>query len=187
MAVAGMLRSSEFLAQDRKHPGIRVPTFSRIRFFPSFEKPRFMTLVLPEEKSLMSRKTDEVVIPATGLPVDPIREIKNMIKLRGVPFATLCSSDAFLFVASERRYQPVDTQQFNRFLDHLCYIVNLPSERYTPHSCRIGGASSLMAAGVQDAVVQILGRWNSSAYRSYIRLDKEILTDYCSNMFKMIR
>ena len=42
-----------------------------------------------------------------------------------------------------------------------------------------------MAAGVGDAVVQILSRWNSSAYQTYIRLDKQILCDYSVKMFSV--
>ena len=58
----------------------------------------------------MSRKTDEVVIPSQpDVPIDPIGEFKTMIRLRN-------QSDQFLFVASEHRYQPVDTDQFRLFL-----------------------------------------------------------------------
>lgn len=43
------------------------------------------------------------------------------------------------------------------------------------HSFRIGGATALAAAGVSDARIQVLGRWNSNCFVKYIRvLDTDI-------------
>lgn len=42
------------------------------------------------------------------------------------------------------------------------------------HSLRIGGASALAAAGVNDSIIMILGRWKSLAFLLYIRLSTSI-------------
>jgi hypothetical protein len=45
------------------------------------------------------------------------------------------------------------------------------------HSFRRGAATSAAAAGVEDAVIKILGRWSSSAYMSYIRMPQRNLAE----------
>ena len=44
---------------------------------------------------------------------------------------------------------------------------------YSGHSFRIGAATSVAAAGVEDAVIKILGRCSSSAYLAYMRIPRE--------------
>lgn len=39
---------------------------------------------------------------------------------------------------------------------------------YAGHSFRRGGATSLRVAGVPDSLIQLLGRWKSDSYRTYI-------------------
>lgn len=50
----------------------------------------------------------------------------------------------------------------------LC-LSGIPPIRFSIHSFRIGAASSAARAGVSDHKIQILGRWSSRAYLSYIR------------------
>ena len=41
--------------------------------------------------------------------------------------------------------------------------------RYTGHSFRIGAATAAAQAGLPDSMIQMLGRWRSSAFQRYIR------------------
>ena len=45
-------------------------------------------------------------------------------------------------------------------------------ERFSSHSLRIGGASALAAANVQDYAIQALGRWRSLAFLDYIHVSE---------------
>ena len=45
------------------------------------------------------------------------------------------------------------------------------------HSLRIGGASALAAAHTPDSVIQLLGRWRSDSFRSYITLPDDFVRD----------
>ena len=47
--------------------------------------------------------------------------------------------------------------------------LGLEMSRYSSHSLRIGGASVLAAAGLPDYMIQLIGRWKSLAFLTYIR------------------
>ena len=46
---------------------------------------------------------------------------------------------------------------------------------YTGHSFRIGAATTAALAGIDDAVIKMLGRWESAAYQRYLRIPRESL------------
>ena len=50
------------------------------------------------------------------------------------------------------------------------------------HSIRISGATALLLAGVEPAVVQIIGRWISNAFIGYTRYRVEIMVGISKRM-----
>ena len=46
---------------------------------------------------------------------------------------------------------------------------------FSGHSFRIGAATSAAANGVEDSMIQTLGRWKSDAYLRYVRIPREQL------------
>jgi len=46
---------------------------------------------------------------------------------------------------------------------------------YADHSFRIGVATTAVKVGMQDSLIQTLGRWESSAYLLYIRTPRSTL------------
>ena len=53
--------------------------------------------------------------------------------------------------------------------------VGVDSDKYVGHSFQIGAASTAAAVGVEDSLIQTLGRWKSSAYLSYVLVPRERL------------
>lgn len=53
---------------------------------------------------------------------------------------------------------------------------------YTGHSFRIGAATAAAEAGLEDSVVKMLGRWESSAYQRYIRTPRETLASLSARL-----
>ena len=53
---------------------------------------------------------------------------------------------------------------------------------YSGHSFRIGAATAAVQAGLEDSVVKMLGRWESSAYQRYIRTPRETLAALSSRL-----
>ncbi|CAB1433107.1 unnamed protein product [Pleuronectes platessa] len=57
-------------------------------------------------------------------------------------------------------------------LHDLVRSCGLPPEHYSPHSLRIGAATTA-ALHLPAATLKSLGRWSSSAYQRYVRFHKE--------------
>ncbi len=52
--------------------------------------------------------------------------------------------------------------------------------KYNGHSFRIGAATTAAAKGIEDSLIQTLGRWESLAYLQYVQIPKEYLAGYSS-------
>ena len=63
----------------------------------------------------------------------------------------------------------VKSKFVSEFRDKLSQ-AGLNSSEYSGHSFRIGAASTAAANGVEDSLIQILGRWKRSAYLLYVRI-----------------
>ena len=51
----------------------------------------------------------------------------------------------------------------------------IPAGNYSGHSFRIRAATTAAHCGIEDSLIQTLGRWKSAAYLSYIRIPREQL------------
>ena len=55
------------------------------------------------------------------------------------------------------------------FVSHLLRLIGVDPTAYSGHSFRIGGATSASLADVADQEIQMLGRWKSDCYKTYVR------------------
>ena len=130
----------------------------------------------------------------TGV-VFTLQDAKNDSDGRGytIPFDRNRSPDAafdfvgecfdFAIFARPKRGSPFisssagEELSYDRLLEAIKNIARhfgLDPARYGTHSSRIGGASALSAAGVEDSVIKLMGRWQSIAFLKYIRLATSI-------------
>ena len=72
--------------------------------------------------------------------------------------------------------------QFISYRHHLLCRLGVDTNKYSGHSFRIGAATSAASAGIEDHVIQSLGRWVSNCYTRYIRTDPSILREAQSAM-----
>ena len=56
---------------------------------------------------------------------------------------------------------------------------------YSGHSFRIGAATSAAQAGLGDALIKTLGRWESAAYQRYIRTPRDTLAGISSQLARL--
>ena len=54
-------------------------------------------------------------------------------------------------------------------------ILGYDDTSYAGHSFRIGAATTAAACGIEDSLIKILGRWESSAYQLYVRSSRQTL------------
>ncbi|XP_048034383.1 uncharacterized protein LOC125260190 [Megalobrama amblycephala] len=78
-----------------------------------------------------------------------------------------------LFILPNRL--PMTKQWFRTHLASVLTLCDLSPHLYTGHSFCIGAATTAAECGVPDSTIQMLGRWSSTAYKIYIRSDKQIL------------
>ncbi|CAG2213250.1 unnamed protein product [Mytilus edulis] len=78
-----------------------------------------------------------------------------------------------LFVESELdSSRPLSRATFINYLRQLLIRLGYKESDFCGHSFRIGAATSAAAAGIEDHIIQTLGRWSSDCYIRYIRTDK---------------
>ena len=65
---------------------------------------------------------------------------------------------------------PVTRTEFDEWLARVIKYCGLDSTRYKGHSFRIGAASHAAASGYSNTQIRLLGRWQSDAFKRYIRL-----------------
>ena len=65
--------------------------------------------------------------------------------------------------------------QFIIYIRHVLVILGYDDTKYCGHSLRIGVATSAAEAGIEDHLIQTLGRWSSSCYVRYISTDEKVL------------
>lgn len=66
--------------------------------------------------------------------------------------------------------KPLTVSEFSRVLKKLVTKCHLDPNRYTCHSLRIGGATHAHLLNMPATQIQKLGRWKSSAFKKYIRI-----------------
>jgi len=87
---------------------------------------------------------------------------ENHSKVSNDPSELLCkvSRDAFL-----------QARVVNEQIKRAALVSGLNPARFSLHSLRIGGATALFSAGVDSLSIKIFGRWRSSAFERYTRIE----------------
>ena len=134
---------------------------------------------LSELTSSTESKTDpfckgfHLFLGCTGYHICPVKAL--------LPHLAVCgSTEGPLFITKEG--SPLTRHRFNTEPSWL------EATHYNTHSFRIGAATSAKQAGISDLCIKMLGRWQSNAYETYIRmlrqqlvaLSKQLVTSHCN-------
>ena len=76
-----------------------------------------------------------------------------------------------LFALSNGKY--VTRNMVNDMIKRLCGLAGFDPAKYSTHSMRAGGASSLALSGVDSATIRKLGRWESDCFIRYITISDD--------------
>ena len=104
--------------------------------------------------------TDTILQPIPGNNFCPVASLSTYMDIRGVKAGPL-------FLNSSGT--PLTREEYSQKLKLCASIANLPVNRINTHSFRIGRATQLASENASDATIRQVGRWKSSAFRSYIK------------------
>ena len=82
----------------------------------------------------------------------------------------------------DERGQPLTKARFVREVRNALSQLGLPAKQFAGHSFRIGAATAAAQAGLEDSVIQSLGRWSSAAFLLYIRTPREQLARFTAQI-----
>ncbi|XP_071137047.1 uncharacterized protein, partial [Mytilus edulis] len=117
--------------------------------------------------NLKFSKTDQlgkgslIIIPSINSHVCPVHLLKKYFIARPKTIGP-----AFIHFGGHY----VTRYQFNAVLKKALNVANITSDNFQSHSFRIGAASQSSKMGFSDDEIQDFGRWESKAYKTYIRI-----------------
>ena len=71
---------------------------------------------------------------------------------------------------SDRQGKPLCKVRYVTELKRALSAVGVDQSQYACHSFRIGAATAAAMAGLEEATIRTLGRWNSNAFMLYIQM-----------------
>ena len=123
----------------------------------------FLILQFLKFKHSAGSNSTHTVKASPGAAHCPVAAMNEYLVLRGdIP------GPLFLSVNGS----PVFRKTFANELKLALRMAGLHNQRYTSHSFLIGGASHLASLGFSELQIRQAGRWSSSAYLSYLRINQ---------------
>lgn len=173
-AFFGFLRCGEFTV---KHNNVHGTDYIRIQDIKFEQEDKYFTLLLRASKTDPFRKGVLVHIYTNDV-LCPVKAMRRYMQLRlqqGV------NSESALFYYNQSSITRV---KFIEYMRQVLEVVGLDTKNYNGHSFRIGAATSAAAAGVEDHLIQTLGRWSSNCYTRYIRTSTQVISTAQKQMCK---
>ena len=131
--------------------------------------PRLLKVHLKQSKTDQLGKGIDIYIGKTDYPLCPVVAIMAYMASRGP------SPGPFFKPANNR---PLTKSCFTNKIRAGLQAVELPESDFAGHSFRIGAATAAANPRVEDSTIQMLGRWSSAAFLSYIRTPREHLARF---------
>ena len=134
----------------------------------SYTAPSMIRLLIKQSKTDPLRQGVEIFLGATQSQVCPVEALIKYIGVRRPDPGPL-----FIFQSGA----PLTRQALVSHLHEALGKVGIDHSRYNGHSFRIGAATTAAQRGLEDSLIQTLGRWKSSAYKLYIKIPRSQLAE----------
>ena len=135
--------------------------------------PSILQIRMKASKTDSFRHGVNIHIGKTSNYLCPVSALLNYLIVRG-------SAPGLLFHFCDST--PLTKSKFTAKFRELLSLAGIDCANYAGHSFRIGAASTAAAKGIEDSLIQTLGRWKSSAYLAYVRLPAENLAALSSRL-----
>ena len=129
----------------------------------SLTSPSMVQVHLKKSKMDSQGRGTDVIVGVTDASVCPVAAMCQYLRARGSaagPFFTT------------RMGSMLTKPWFVKEVRDVLQSRGLPAPQYAGHSFRIGVVTAAALAGMEDSMIQTLGRWHSTAFLSYIRTPK---------------
>ena len=126
-------------------------------------RPSLIRINIKASKTDPFRKGVAIFLGRTHNDICPVAAILGYLALRG-------QRPGPLFQFSDRRY--LTRSRFVDYVRTALQQAGIDSAVYSGHSFRIGAATTAASHGLEDSLIQTLGRWESDAYRRYIHIPR---------------
>ena len=85
-----------------------------------------------------------------------------------------------LFKLRDGRY--LTKEIFTVRVKSMLSLLGYDEASYAGHSFRIGAATAAAEQGIEDSVIKMLGRWESSAFQLYVRPSHQSLAAFSQRL-----
>ena len=165
-AFFGFFRLGELLLNNKADFNPRLHLAWGDMAVDSVQAPRLLKFHLKQAKTDPFGRGADIILGRTGCVLCPVAAVLSFVAIRG-------SQQGPFFVTSAG--DPLTKQMFIGEIRKVLSRLGLPDHEYAGHSFRIGAATSAALAGIEDSTIQLLGRWQSTAFLRYIRTSQEEL------------
>ena len=162
----GFLRAGEFTTPSREAYDASVHLSLSDVALDCHTAPSVLRLRIKASKTDPFRMGIDIFMGRTPSSVCPIKAMVSYLASRGQAPGPL-----FLFQDSSVLSRPRLVSSVRACLSAAGFNENA----YCGHSFRIGAATTAARKGIEDSTIQVLGRWQSSAYLRYVRISRENL------------
>jgi len=157
LAYSACLRVSEYAISNNDEHTLRVDNVYFIRKREEYK----IKIILNTFKHSKSQET-LYIDPQADSTICPIRALQIYLRIRpAVPGP--------LFI--HKNMKPITRNAVSQVLRAAIGRTGLDPTEYAPHSLRIGRATDLARQNTPEHIIKKTGRWNSTAYLKYIRLE----------------
>ena len=158
VAFFAFLHSGEFTYTAEETRNSSVLSWGDVRVN-SHSQPEYLVLLLRHSKTDMFGAGVSLYVGATGCNLCPVASVLSYLAARP-------STPGLLFVHQDGR--PLSRPWLVRAVRSALASAGVDTSHYSGHSFQIGAATTDAQAGLQDSLIQTLGRWRPSAFLSYV-------------------
>ena len=130
------------------------------------QHPKWVRVSIKQSKTDPFRRGVDVFVGRSSSPLCPVAAVLDYLCLRGMEAGPLFSF---------QDGRPLTRPRFATAVRAALSDAGHDASKYCTHSFRIGAATTAASKGIEDSVIQALGRWGSLAYLRYVRLPREQL------------